>query len=101
MIKNCYFRCKTCGEIITKYIDNKYASDIMSKLVCDNCGDNKFEITTENKISQVKLNKNKVRDNRSINKEKYMSQSYKDIRQEINRVHKERKGLLGERRIYA
>lgn len=95
MIKNCYFKCSTCGEIITKYMDSQYQQEALNNLTCNNCGSNDFTITDSDVIKTIKV-KNKVRDNRAIDKERYMSQEYKDIRANINRVHKERKGLLGE-----
>lgn len=101
MNKNCYFRCSTCGYIITKFMDSRHAEEVLTNLICPHCGGKEFKITDGNTQKPNKKLKNKLRDYRGLDKEKYMSQDYKDIRKEINRVHKERKGLLGERRVFA
>lgn len=100
MIRNVYFKCKLCGEVITKYMDDAYINNALDSLVCFNCGGKDFIETKTDNINPIKI-KNKVRDNRAIDKEKYMSREYKDIRSEINRVHRERKGVLGDKRIFA
>ena len=100
MIKNIYFKCQTCGDVITKYMDSQFADEQLKSLTCNNCGSDKFVIADNDNKAPIKV-KNKVRDNRAIDKEKYMSQEYKDIRSEINRVHRERKGVLGDKRVFA
>lgn len=101
MVKNCYFQCKTCGHIECRFVDDKYIEGVMKGIICDNCGGNQFiSISEASKLdeSRVKI-KNTLKDNRSINKEKYISQEYKDKRAEINRIHKEKKGLVGKDKI--
>ena len=100
MLQNCYFKCKNCEHIEVKYIDNKYSQNVLNNIICSECNSKEFEITeTDNQKYDVKYSK--VKDNRALDKEKYMSQTYKDVRKEINRIHKERKGLLGDKRIFA
>lgn len=100
MIRNVYFKCDLCGDIITKYMDDKYINDALTNLSCHNCGGKNFIETKNDDVKPIKV-KNRVRDNRAIDKEKYMSNEYKDIRKEINRIHRERKGVLGDKRIFA
>ena len=99
MIRNCYFKCKKCGDIQVKYVDDKYLNNILKTLVCPNCDNSEFEeVSSDETHSNVDV-KTKLVDNRKINKEKYMSSDYKAIRENINRVYKERKGLLGPNRL--
>lgn len=101
MIKNIYFKCETCGNVITKFMDSVYKDEVLNSLECEHCGGHKFVITDKLETKPIKLNNNKVKDYRALDKEKYMSQEYKDIRENINRVHKEKRGLLGDKRIFA
>ncbi|MBO7044275.1 hypothetical protein J6W34_07145 [bacterium] len=98
MIRNIYFKCETCGNVETRFMDDVYKDNV--KLTCEHCGGTSFQETDKLETTPIKLN-NRVRDNRAIDKEKYMSQEYKDIRSEINRVHKEKRGLLGDKRKFA
>jgi ribosomal protein L33 len=100
MIKNLYFKCETCGNVVTKFMDSVYKDEVLKSLVCEHCGGNNFVLTTNVSTTPTKI-KNKVKDYRGLDKEKYMSQEYKDIRENINRVHKEKRGLLGDKRIFS
>lgn len=101
MVKNCYFQCKTCGHIECKFIDDCYIEGVIKGIICDNCGSNTFiHISDASKINEGKVKiKNTLKDNRSINKEKYISQEYKDKRAEIDRVHRQKTGLLGKDKL--
>lgn len=101
MIKNCYFKCFTCGENFVRFMESNSLDNYLNKFKCPHCGGDKFEITEGTPKKIKKVLHNQVKDYRGLDKEKYMSQEYKDIRNEINRVHKEKKGLLGERRVFA
>lgn len=100
MIKNVYFKCCTCGETITKFMDSAYKDEVIKTLVCEHCGGKDFVFTDNVSTTPTKI-KNKVKDYRGLDKEKYMSQEYKDIRSEIHRVHNEKRGLLGDKRIFS
>ena len=98
MIRNIYFKCTTCGNVVTKFMDDAYKDNV--KLECEHCGGKDFTLTDKIDTTPIKI-KGKVKDYRGLDKEKYMSQEYKDIRSEIFRVHKERKGLLGDKRKFS
>ena len=100
MIKNLYFKCETCGNVVTKFMDSAYKDEVLNSLVCEHCGGNNFVLTTSVSTTPTKI-KNKVKDYRGLDNEQYMSQEYKDIRENINRVHKEKRGLLGDKRIFS
>jgi hypothetical protein len=98
MIKNIYYKCKNCDNIIIKYIDEKYKDNI--SIICHECNNNEFDIVDSNKLEiNVKL-KNNLKDYKALDKSKYMSNEYKDIKNEIKRVHIDKKGLLGDKRKY-
>lgn len=100
MIKNIYFQCQTCGDIVAKFMDDQYASGLLQTLGCVHCGGKTFKETEYKKSNKPGQIKTKLKDNRGTDREKYMSKDYKDIRSEINRVHKDKKGLYGKNKDY-
>ena len=100
MIKNVYFKCSTCGNVITKFMDSAYKEEVLQTLTCEHCGGKDFTLTDKMDTTPTKI-KCKVKDYRGLDKEKYMSQEYKDIRNEKHRVHNEKRGLLGDKRIFS
>ena len=100
MVKNCYFQCKLCGEIKCCFVDDAYIEGVLKNIECDKCGSKEFVKISNASKQPVKVKiKNELKDNRSINREKYISQEYKDKRAEIDRVHKQKQGLLGKDKI--
>jgi hypothetical protein len=98
MIKNIYYKCKYCNNISSKYIDDKYKNSV--SYICPECQKTEFIIVNSDEYNNhVKL-KNNLKDYKALDKTKYFSSQYKDMKEEIKRVHIEQKGLLGDKRKF-
>lgn len=93
MIRNVYFKAKCCGDIETRYIDDKFVENVKHNLHCS-CGKNIWEETPElAQTSTEEVKTGRLVDHRAYDKQAYMSSDYKTKRAQINDFHREKTGF--------
>ena len=93
MIRNIYFKATCCGDVETRYVDDKFVENVKSNLHCS-CGKNTWiEVNEMETISTNEVKTGKLVDHRAYDKQAYMSSDYKMKRSQINDFHRDKTGF--------